>query len=113
MSRPSLISFSVSFSAYLSICLLTVYIVCLSTSPTSEDNILRFFFFQCLQTMYFGLCVINLYAGSDIPASRSPKQRSGLQTFRDLLHSTLAFPVGMVRAHVLLLWWFLSWHSIL
>ncbi|XP_076438077.1 androgen-induced gene 1 protein-like [Babylonia areolata] len=53
------------------------------------------FWNHCLQTAYFGLCALNALAGSDIPASVSPAKRSGLQRFRDIVHSALAFPVGM------------------
>lgn len=48
-----------------------------------------------LQTVYFGLCVLNVFSGSDIPASQNPKLRCGVQKLRDTVHSTLAFPVGM------------------
>ncbi|XP_070208468.1 androgen-induced gene 1 protein-like isoform X4 [Littorina saxatilis] len=53
------------------------------------------FWNHVLQTLYFCICVVNAFAGSDIPASKHPRNRSGLQWFRDILHATLAFPVGM------------------
>ena len=52
--------------------------------------------FQCLQTFYFGVCVLNMLSGSDITARQNPRLCSGLQKFKDRLHACLAFPVGAV-----------------
>ncbi|XP_076457137.1 androgen-induced gene 1 protein-like isoform X1 [Babylonia areolata] len=49
-----------------------------------------------LQTVYFALCVLTMFAGRT--ASFSPlgleQRSSGLQRVRDVVHATLVFPVG-------------------
>ncbi|KAL8610670.1 hypothetical protein ACOMHN_047239 [Nucella lapillus] len=49
-----------------------------------------------LQTVYFGLGALTVFAGPKACVSTvDPKHHSGLRRARDVIHSTLAFPVGM------------------
>ncbi|BFZ21243.1 hypothetical protein BsWGS_24282 [Bradybaena similaris] len=48
----------------------------------------------CFQTLYFGICLVNDFYGNE-KAPLEHSRRSKLQKYRDFLHSTVAFPMGM------------------
>ncbi|CAC5371243.1 unnamed protein product [Mytilus coruscus] len=49
----------------------------------------------CIQTLYFGITVLNDFCGSNVRPSEKGQKISSLQKFRDYFLATLVFPVGM------------------
>jgi hypothetical protein len=49
--------------------------------------------FQIIQSVYFGLALLNDFAGSN---AKTPRARSHLQGLRDGLFTTIAWPMGLV-----------------
>lgn len=49
----------------------------------------------CIQTLYFGLTVINDLCGSNTRPSDKTANKSSLQRFRDFFLATIVFPVGL------------------
>lgn len=66
----------------------------------SKRNCFRLIFFlylfQCIQTLYFGITVLNDFCGSNVRPSEKGQKISSMQKFRDYFLATLVFPVGMV-----------------
>jgi len=58
---------------------------------------LKFLTFWCLiiQTVYYGLCLINDVFGSNVRPSQNLKNRSSLQKFRDFFYASVVFPIGV------------------
>ncbi|CAG2205588.1 Androgen-induced gene 1 protein [Mytilus edulis] len=49
----------------------------------------------CIQTLYFGITVLNDFCGSNVRPSEKGQKISSMQKFRDYFLATLVFPVGM------------------
>ncbi|XP_063407797.1 androgen-induced gene 1 protein-like isoform X1 [Mytilus trossulus] len=53
------------------------------------------FWYFCIQTLYFGITVLNDFCGSNVRPSEKGQKISSMQKFRDYFLATLVFPVGV------------------